>query len=124
MQVCGVVACLNQSLNSCGYINYNVDTYPGFPTLRRVNITANFATHKNSFVMPSLVDYRLNTIEYKDYSFDRTNKTTNLLTKNLSPRMMAVGIVAHSWPNSASFIQISKLSLLFAAILFLKQSIF
>lgn len=118
IQTCGLVACLNDNINSCGMINYNATIVPKFPTFKTITIEANFATNKKTVVFPSIVKYKLDTLQFANYTFTQ-DKYTKVSLNNPETKIMTFGIFANT--NTASGLFISKLALMLAIVMYCKK---
>lgn len=104
VQSCGLVACQNENITSCGVIDYKATTAPRKPVFKKIIIEAHFANHKDSVVFPSTVTYDLDSLNYNSYTYSREDQQTSIVLRNgenQGNNIMTFGIYAHTYPNSA-----------------------
>ncbi|XP_066144857.1 vanin-like protein 3 [Euwallacea fornicatus] len=97
VETCGVVACLNQSVDSCGqrFSNYSEISWPVI--FNFINITGNFSQSKQRFQLPTtlLSSMRpLTTMEYnwRGVAVDEKTLTRNIELNEPQSRLLTFGI--------------------------------
>ncbi|XP_066255889.1 vanin-like protein 3 [Euwallacea similis] len=97
VETCGVVACLNQSINSCGqrFSNYSTISWPVI--FNFINITGNFSHSEQRFQLPTTLLSSMRPLTIMEYSWRGAAVNEKILERNIElnepqSRLLTFGI--------------------------------